>query len=49
MLTDKIEEMVDLLKALWLKIVNVEPEFADGFFERLRKRCRKYRATDYDL
>lgn len=49
MLTDKIEEMVDLLKALWLKIVNVEPDFADKFFERLRKRCRRYRATDYDL
>ena len=48
-LTDKIEEMVDLLKALWLKIVNVDPEFADKFLERLRKRCRKYRATDYDL
>ena len=49
MLTDRIEEMVDLLKALWLKIVNVEPDFADEFFERLRKRCRRYRATDYDL
>lgn len=49
MLTDKIEEMCDLLKALWLKIVNVEPDFADEFFERLRKKCRRYRATGYDL
>ena len=60
LLRERIEEMVDLLKALWLKIVNVEADFrleakklmkgiADQFFDRLKKRCRKYRATDYDL
>ena len=34
MLREKIEQMVDLLKALMVKIINVD-EFADEFFERL--------------
>lgn len=49
LLKEKIEEMVDLLKALWVKIVKVDAEFADHFLERMKKSCRKYRATDYDL
>ena len=48
-LRDKIEQMVDSLKALMVKIINVEADFADRFFERMKKRCRKYSTTDYDL
>lgn len=48
-LKDKIYQMVDLLKALMLKIIDVEADFADRFFERMKKRCRKYSTTDYDL
>ena len=49
LLRERIEEMVDLLKALWLKITNVDDDFADRLFERMKKRCRKCRVTDYDL
>ena len=49
LLKEKIEEMVDLLKTLWVKIVKVDAEFADHFLERMKKSCRKYRATDYDM
>lgn len=49
LLKEKIAEMVDLLKALWLKIDNVDATFKDQFLERMKKRCKKYRATDYDL
>ena len=48
-LRERIEEMVDLLKALWLKITNVDDDFADRLFERMKKRCRKCRVTDYDI
>ena len=48
-LKDKIYQMVDLLKALMLKIIDVEADFADRFFERMKKRCRKYSTTGYDL
>ena len=48
-LKDKIYQMVDLLKALMLKIIDVEADFADRFFERMKKRSRKYSTTDYDL
>ena len=48
-LRDKIEQMVDSLKALMVKIIDVEADFADRFFERMKKRCRKYSTTDYDL
>ena len=48
-LVGKIELMVDLLKALMVKIIDVEAEFADEFFERMKKRCRKFSTTDYDL
>ena len=49
LLRERIEEMVDLLKALWLKITNVDDDFADRLFERMKKRCRKCRVTDYDI
>ena len=48
-LRDKIDQMVDLLKALMLKIIDVKADFAEGFFERMKKRCRKYSTTDYEL
>lgn len=48
-LKEKMEEMVDLIKTLLVKIINVDPDYADRFIERLRKRCKKYRTTDYDL
>ena len=49
LLKEKIEEMVNLLKALWLEIDNVDAAFKDQFLERMKKRCKKYQATDYDL
>ena len=48
-LRDKIDQMVDLLNALMVKIINVEADFADEFLERMKKRCRKYSTTGYDL
>lgn len=48
-LRECIEEMVDLIKAVWLKVINVDPDFADQLFERLKKRCRRRRTTDYDV
>ena len=48
-LRDKMYQMVDLLKALMLKIIDVDADFADRFFERMKKRCRKYSTTGYDL
>ena len=48
-LRDKIEQMVDSLKALMVKIIDVEADFADEFLERMKKRCRKYSTTGYDL
>lgn len=48
-LRECIEEMVDLIKAVWLKVINVDPDFADQLFERLKKRCRRRRITDYDV
>ena len=48
-LEKKIREMVDLMKALWLKIIKVEDEYAERFFARLNRKCQKCRATDYDV
>ena len=36
-LKEKMEQMVYLLKALMLKIVNVDADYAHTFFEKLRK------------
>ncbi len=47
-LREKIVQMVDLLKALMVKIIDVD-EFAERFFERLKKRYWKGRTTDYEL
>ena len=47
-LREKIVQMVDLLKALMVKIIDVD-EFAKEFFERLKKRYWKGRTTDYEL
>jgi hypothetical protein len=41
--------MVDLLNALMVKVIDVEADFADRFFERMKKRCRKYSTTGFDL
>lgn len=48
-LKEKFEQMVELMKELMVKIVNVEASFADRFFEKLMQRCKKYKTTDYDL
>ena len=48
-LREKIEQMVDLLKDLMVKIINVD-EFAEEFLERLKNRYLKRRHTsDYEL
>lgn len=48
-LKEKMEQMVYLLKALMLKIVNVDADYAHTFFEKLRKGYKKKRITDYEL
>ena len=48
-LREKVVQMVDLLKALIVKIINAD-EFADRFLERLKNRYLKRRHTsDYEL
>ena len=48
-LREKVVQMVDLLKALMVKIINVD-EFAEEFLERLKNRYLKKRHTsDYEL
>ena len=48
-LREKIEQMVDLLKDLMMKIIDVD-EFAEEFLERLKNRYLKKRHTsDYEL
>ena len=48
-LREKFEEMVELLKALMLKIKNVDPDFAGRFFEILKNRCDRQSVTKVDL
>ena len=48
-LTANFETMTELLKALMLKIKNVDPDFADRFFEILKSRCDRQSVTDYEL
>ena len=48
-LRNKIYEMVDLMLMLMAKITDVDGEYAERFFERLKKRCYKYSVTKYDL
>jgi hypothetical protein len=46
---NKIYEMVDLMLRLMAKITDVDGEYAERFFERLKKRCYNYSVTKYDL
>ena len=41
--------MVDLMLRLMAKITDVDGEYAERFFERLKKRCYNYSVTKYDL
>ena len=47
-LREKIVQMVDLLKVLMVKIIDVD-EFAKEFFERLKKSYWKSKMTRYEL
>ena len=49
MLREKVEQMVELLNELMLKIVNVDEEYARRFFERIKKAYCKKRITDFEL
>ena len=48
-LKKKIEEMVELIRQLMVKIIDVDPDYADRLFEKLKKRCEKKSTTDYQL
>lgn len=48
-LKEKIEDMVELIRQLMLKIIDVDPDYAHRLFEKLKKRCKKRRTTDYQL
>ena len=50
-LRDKIDQMVDLLRALIVKIIDVEADFADRFFDKLKNLYlkKKKRITDYEV
>jgi len=49
LLKEKIEQMVELIKALWLKIIKVDGDFADKFFAKLIKSYKKKQFLLYDL
>ena len=49
MLREKVEQMVELLNELMLKIVDVDEEYARRFFERIKKTYCKKRITDFEL
>ena len=50
MLKEKIEQMGEFLKALMLKIINVEADYADRFFEKVKTLYQKKKHTsDYEL
>lgn len=48
-LREKVEQMVELMKALMIKIINVDADFADRFFERLKKKYMKKHITNYEI
>lgn len=48
-LQEKVEQMVELLNELVLKIVNVDEEYAKSFFERIKRAYRKKRITKFEL
>ena len=49
MLREKVEQMVELLNELMLKIVNVDDEYAATFFKKLRTAYGKRRISKYEL
>ena len=49
MLREKVEQMVELLNELMLKIVNVDDEYAGTFLKQLRTAYGKRRISKYDL
>ena len=48
-LREKVEQMVELLNELVLKMVNVDEEYAKRFFERIKRAYRKRKITDFEL
>lgn len=48
-LREKVEQMVELLNELVLRIVNVDEEYAKRFFERIKRAYRKKRITKFEL
>ena len=48
-LREKVEQMVELLNELVLRIVNVDEEYAKRFFERIKRAYRKRKITDFEL
>ena len=45
----KLFKMVNLMKALMVKIIDVDPDYAETFLKRLKDRCDELRTSDYDL
>lgn len=48
-LQKKVEEMVNLMNALVLKIIRVDSDYAERFFKRLKERYNKINVYEYDL
>jgi len=48
-LREKVEQMVELLNELVLKIVNVDEEYAKSFFERIKMAYHQKSRTDFEL
>ena len=46
---EKVEQMVELLNELVLKIVNVDEEYAKRFFERIKMAYHQKSRTDFEL
>lgn len=45
----KMEEMVELLKELVLKVMTVDGEYADRFFKRLKEKYQKNNVYEFDI
>lgn len=45
----KIEQMVDLFDALAMKIIDIDPDYADCFFKHLRSRYHQKSFTKYQM
>lgn len=48
-LRNKVEQMVELIRELILKLSKVDADYADKFFSRLKKCYQKKQVTDYEL